>query len=154
MPIKNSVLSGAALKVVIRDEANNKIVGRGSNFNWSDTFEQFPVDEYGKTGVDEYVAGRMLGSGAIGSFLIPVVNDQFQTRASFANKKYTVEEVVTAERSGEGEERVVNRFTGVKFSQVSGTFAATGLAGRSANFVYSDRKTNEELQPESVKPIV
>ena len=145
----NKVLSGAALKVVIIDEADKTIVGRGANFNWTDVFEQFPVDEYGKTGVDEYVGGRMLGSGTLGTFLIPKLNDELPTRDTFINKSFTIEEVITGDRANEAsdkDDRVLNRFTGVKFSQVNGTFAATGLAGRSANFVYSKRQTNTQIE--------
>ena len=134
----HSAYTGSALRVVIKDR-NNRIIGRGSNFSWTDTFEQYPVDEYGKNGVDEYATGRMLGSGTLGSFFVPIQELDYPTRESFLSKgPFTITTEVAPGRPSEGAE--INEFRGVKFTQISGAFGPTGLVARNCAFVYTERR--------------
>jgi hypothetical protein len=139
--VLKGVLSGAAEHVVIIDENNNQIIGRGANFSWQDTFEQVPVDEYGKTGIDEYSPGRMIGGGTLGTFTIPNLNDELPTRDTFATKSFTVQEIIAPGRPGAG--TVLNVFQGVKFTVVGGNFGPTGVSARNVNFVYTNRINGE-----------
>ncbi len=134
----HSAFTGSALRVVIKDKSN-KIIGRGSNFSWTDTFEQYPVDEYGKTGVDEYAPGRMLGSGTLGSFFVPKQELEYPSRENFLSKgPFTITTEVAPGRPSEGAE--ISEFRGVRFTQVAGSFGPTGLVARNCALVYTERK--------------
>ena len=144
-PFKQKSHSGAGLQAIIYDSGGDKILGRGINFSAQDTFEINPVEEYGKDGIDEFVPGKMRGSGSIGSLFIAVVNENLPHRGNFILAGPYVVQVVIAEGFPNAG-TIIDQYEEVWFTVHGSSFGASGLAAKNASFVYGRRIPGDEIQ--------
>ncbi len=136
---------GPGLRAILYDSSGEKILGQGTNLNWQDDFEIYPVEEWGTTGIDEFVPGKMRGSGSIGTLCIADINDNLPRRGNFVNAgPFTIQEIVADGRPNAG--TIINQFEEVWLTVHSGNFGATGLAAKNVNFVYGKRTPGAEIQ--------
>jgi len=144
-PFLEASRSGAGLLAIVFNSAGNKILGRGTNFNWQDSFEVNPVEEYGKNGIDEFVPGKMRGSGSIGTLAIASINDSLPHRGNLISTgPFVVQEVVADDFPNAG--TILNQFEEVWFTVHGGSFGPSGLAAKNASFVYGKRIPGAEVQ--------
>lgn len=138
--------AGPGLKAVILDANGDQILGRGNNVTWNDNFEIYPVDEYAKDGIDEFVAGRMgAGNGSIGTLFIASIQDSLPARDTFVNAgPFTMQILVADDRPNAG--TILGQFEDVYFTVVGGSFSATGLAAQNVTFVYGKRIPGARIQ--------
>lgn len=142
---ENRSHSGSGLRVIIRDPNGSKVLGRGNNFSWQDTFGILEVDEWGVDGIDEFVPGKHRGSGNLATLCIASINDSLPHRKNFVTLgPFTMQEVVADDRPNAG--TILNQFEEVWFNVVGGSFAATGLAAQNVSFVYGKRTPGDEVQ--------
>ncbi len=139
---KDRVITGSARTIIILDEQDQRVLGRGSNFSWKEEYELYPVDEYGINGINEIAQGRMkAGTGTIATYYIYNQQNTLPSRQSFLHKTYTILEVST-----EDDSLVLNMFKGVRFSSLGGEAGATDLYKVNAEVMYTDRLNPAELE--------
>jgi hypothetical protein len=140
--------SGSAVRVVItRDAAPaTPLLSLTTGINWTDTFEQLPVEEAGEEGINEITTGRHSGSANVNGFWTAERNDKLPSRQNFLDEgtggTYTIMEVVGKKRPGE--ETPVNVFTGCKISSYGSAHGARGLKTFDLSFIYEERLTGEQ----------
>lgn len=137
--------SGSGLKAIVYDKDGNKVIGRGTNISWQDQFDILPVEEWAVDGIDEFVPGKMRGSGTIGTLFIAKVQDDLPKRSNFITAGPFAMQIEVAEgRPNAG--TILAQFEEVWFNVVGGSFSATGLAAQNVNFVYGKRIPGEDIQ--------
>ena len=141
----NRAHGGPGLQLIIYDSTGKKIIGRGSNFNWSDNFEIYPVEEWNATGINEFCPGKMRGSGSIGSVFISGVQDNLPRRNNFVTAgPYHMQMIVGEGRPNAG--TVLNEFKEVWMTVVGGQFGAAGLAAQNVSVLYGERVPGADVQ--------
>lgn len=122
-----SKVAGSALQILIFDEATPgaPIIGSATGINHTDDFETVPIEEAGNDGVDEIVQGRHTINFTVQGFWTPERNDALPTRQNFIGRKWTVMQMIAADRPGAGE--VVEAITGCVLSRLGGSHGARGV---------------------------
>lgn len=136
--------AGAGVEVLVFDvlDPTNPILGATTGVNYSDRFEQIPIEEAGKSGTDEIVSGAHSGSGSFSAYYTPQTADNMPTRNNFLTKEYQVIERIAIGRPGAG--TVLAAYMGVKISDVSGQQGARGAKTMSFQFLYTNRMNGLE----------
>jgi len=136
---------GPGIQAIVYDANGDKILGRGSGFNWQDNFEYYPVPEWGVTGINEYVAGKMTGSGNMNTFCIASINDALPRRNNFVNAgPYMIQEVVADGFQNAG--TIINQFNNVYITAHGQNMNETGLITKNITLLYSERLPGEDVQ--------
>lgn len=140
--------SGSAVRIVIyRSSAPSQpLIGATTGINWTDTFEQLPVEEAGEEGVNEITTGRHAGSATVNGFFTPQRNDSLPSRQNFldeeTNGEYTIMEVVGFKRQGVG--TPLNVFVGAKINSYGSAHGARGLKTFDLSFTYTERFNGDQ----------
>lgn len=140
--------SGSAVRIVIyrASEPNKPLIGNTTGINWTDQFEQLPVEEAGEEGVNEITTGRHSGSATVNGFFTPERNDKLPSRENFLDAgtggEYTIMEVVGNKREGVGVP--LNVFVGSKINSYGSAHGARGLKTFDASFTYTHRYNGEQ----------
>lgn len=144
-PSYKKAKTGAQIQIVLvlDDDPTFRPLGRGAGLNYTDTFGQNPVEEWGKSGVDEIAPDKHGGTGTLTSFFIPEQNDRMDTRATFSERIYTILEQIAPGYEGAGV--VLGALQGVHFTSYTVNQAARGLKGADGAFIYTNRLTGQQF---------
>lgn len=137
--------SGSQFEIELVLKGDNRAVtlSRVSGLDYNEGFERLPVEEVGKTGVDEIADGKHTGSGTLTTFWIPEQNDRFDSRDTFVGREYWIVKKIAEGWPGVG--IMVEVLEGVKFTGKGVTQAARGLIGVNASFLYTRAYTGQQV---------
>lgn len=142
----NKAHNGSGLSAIIYNSTGNKILGRGNGCQWQDNFTILPVNEWGKTRIEEFSPAKMEGSGSLQTFFIADINDAMPDFENFTTIGPCMMQIIIPEgRPNAG--TIMEQFEEVWFTQIGGQFGdANSLASRNVTFVYGKRVSGAKVQ--------